>query len=224
MFRGGRGGRGSAAAPPGVRDGAVCPNLLQRPRSSRSAGGESLIFRASSHRRFRPGAPLQQIRTRPRPGPPQEPHPYHPAPAHFHHRAGPGPRTTTPDEKGSSKQTITATLAPYVFKTDLRTIFPALHRGEPEQGTTMAGYPDGTYAFPIPCGHDLRSVIPVIATRSVLPTRFAGPTVPGGSIGPGCGRGRRRRGPPGRGLPRHPGRGAGPHRRRPARPAPGPGD
>mgnify|MGYP001678677665 FL=1 len=224
MFRGGRGGRGSAAAPPGVRDGAVCPNLLQRPRSSRSAGGESLIFRASSHRRFRPGAPLQQIRTRPRPGPPQEPHPYHPAPAHSHRRAGPGPRTTTPDEKGSSKQTITATLAPYVFKTGLRTIFLALHRGEPEQGTTMAGYPDETYAFPIPCGHDLRSVIPVIATRSVLPTRFAGPAVPGGSIGPGCGRVRRRCGPSGRLLPFHPGRGAGPHRRRPARPAPRPGD
>ena len=59
----------------------VCPNLLQRPRSRRGAGGESLIFRASSRGRSRPGAPLQQIRTHPRPEPPQEPHPHHPAPA-----------------------------------------------------------------------------------------------------------------------------------------------
>ena len=58
-------------SPPGVRGGEVCPNLLQRPRSHRSAGRESLIFRASARRRSRPGAPLQQIRTRPRPGPPR---------------------------------------------------------------------------------------------------------------------------------------------------------
>ena len=56
--------------------GAGCPNLLQRPGSRRSAGRESLIFRASSRRRFRREAPLQQIRTRPRPGSPQEPHPH----------------------------------------------------------------------------------------------------------------------------------------------------
>ena len=75
----------------GARDGAVCPNLLQRPGSGRNAGRETLIFRASSRRRSRPGAPLQQIRTRPRPGSPQEPHPHHPAPAHPRHHVDPDP-------------------------------------------------------------------------------------------------------------------------------------
>ena len=65
------------AAPPGARGGAGCPNLLQRPRSSRDAGRGSLIFRASSRGRSRPGAPLQQIWTSPRPRPPQEPHTHH---------------------------------------------------------------------------------------------------------------------------------------------------
>ncbi len=74
----------------GARDGTVCPNLLQRPRSRRNAGRETLIFRASSRRRSRPGAPLQQIRTRPRPGSPQKPHPHHPAPAHPRQHADPG--------------------------------------------------------------------------------------------------------------------------------------
>ena len=41
-----------------------CPNLLQRPGSGRNVGRETLIFRASSRGRSRPGAPLQQIRTR----------------------------------------------------------------------------------------------------------------------------------------------------------------
>ena len=45
------------------RSGAGCPNLLQRPRSRRSAGRETLIFRASSRGRSRRGAPLQQIWT-----------------------------------------------------------------------------------------------------------------------------------------------------------------
>ena len=53
------------------RGGAVCPNLLQRPRAHREARRGSLIFRASARRRSRPGAPLQQIRTRLRPGPPR---------------------------------------------------------------------------------------------------------------------------------------------------------
>ena len=70
-----------AAPLPGIRGGTGCPNLLQRPGSSRGARRESLVFRASSRGRSRPGAPLQQIRTRPRPEPPQEPHPHHPAPA-----------------------------------------------------------------------------------------------------------------------------------------------
>ena len=52
---------------PGRPGGASCPNLLQRPGSGRDAGRESLIFRASSRGRFRRGAPLQQIRTRPAP-------------------------------------------------------------------------------------------------------------------------------------------------------------
>ena len=70
------------AVPPGARGGAVCPNLLQRPGSSWSAGGESLIFRASSRGRSRPGAPLQQIWTRPRPSLSHEPHMSHRAGAH----------------------------------------------------------------------------------------------------------------------------------------------
>ena len=44
-----------------------CPNLPQRPESSRSAREETLIFRASSRGRSRRGAPLQQIWTRPAP-------------------------------------------------------------------------------------------------------------------------------------------------------------
>ena len=81
----------AAAVRAGARGGVVCPNLLQRPGSSRSAGGESLIFRASSHRRSRPGAPLQQIWTSPRPGSSQE--------SHAHHRAG-APAAASPDEGG----------------------------------------------------------------------------------------------------------------------------
>ena len=65
------------AALPGARGGAVCPNLLQRPGSSRSAERESLILRAFIRGRSRRGGPLQQIRTQPRHGPPQEPHPPH---------------------------------------------------------------------------------------------------------------------------------------------------
>ena len=59
-----------------ARAGA-CPNLPQRPRLGRSAREETLIFRASAHRRSRPGAPLWQIWTRPHPGSPQEPHQHH---------------------------------------------------------------------------------------------------------------------------------------------------
>ena len=67
----------AAAARTGARGGAICPNPLQRPGPGRSTGRETLIFRASPRRRSRPGAPLQQIRTRPHPGSPQEPHPHH---------------------------------------------------------------------------------------------------------------------------------------------------
>ena len=71
-----------AAPLPGIRGGTGCPNLLQRPGSRRSTGRESLIFRASSRGRSRPGAPLQQIWTRPRPSPSHEPHMSHRAGAH----------------------------------------------------------------------------------------------------------------------------------------------
>ena len=74
-------GAGPAARPadtlPGRSEGADCQNLPQRPVSSRSAPEETLIFRASTHRQSRRGAPLWQIRTRPHPEPPQEPHPPH---------------------------------------------------------------------------------------------------------------------------------------------------
>ena len=70
-----------AAALPWVRGGAGCPNLLQRPRSRRSVGRETLIFRASSRRQSWPGAPLQQFWTRPRPESTQDPRTPHSAPA-----------------------------------------------------------------------------------------------------------------------------------------------
>ena len=52
-----------------------------------------LIFRASSRRRSRRGAPLWQIWTRPRPGLSQESHPHHPAPTHSRHYDGPDLRS-----------------------------------------------------------------------------------------------------------------------------------
>ena len=58
-----RGRRPTRGATLGDRGGAGCPNPLQSPRSRRGARRESLIFRASSRRRSRLGAPLQQIRT-----------------------------------------------------------------------------------------------------------------------------------------------------------------
>ena len=72
-----RGRRPARGAPPGARSGAGCPNLLQRPGSSRSAGRETLIFRASSRGRSRRGAPLQQIRTDRRPDQSHAPHAPH---------------------------------------------------------------------------------------------------------------------------------------------------
>ena len=70
---------------------ADCPNLPQRPRSSRDAREESLIFRAFLRGRSRPGAPLWQIWTRPPPriipGAP-------PAPSHA--RSSPTPRRPRP--------------------------------------------------------------------------------------------------------------------------------
>ena len=63
--------------PHGARGVASCPNLPQRPGSSRNAGRESLIFRGFIRGRSRLGAPLWQIWTRPRPGSPQESHQHH---------------------------------------------------------------------------------------------------------------------------------------------------
>mgnify|MGYP000969985386 CR=1 FL=1 len=66
-----RGLRPARGAPPGDprrrRGSASCPNLLQRPGLRRSAGRETLIFRASARRRSRRETPLQQIWTRPAP-------------------------------------------------------------------------------------------------------------------------------------------------------------
>ena len=82
-----------------------CPNLLQRPGSRRSAGGESLIFRGSSRGRSGRGAPLQQIWTRPAPDRPRSPTrttPRPPVPAGDWSRpgqparAGPRERVTAP--------------------------------------------------------------------------------------------------------------------------------
>ena len=80
---------------PEVCGGAGCPNLPQRPRSRRSARGESLIFRAFLRGRSRPGGPLWQIWTRPHPGPPQESHQHHHMSAHPSRRADSDPRTRT---------------------------------------------------------------------------------------------------------------------------------
>ena len=66
-------------------------------------GGETLLFRASSRRRFRCRTPLQQIWTRPRPETSQEPHPQHSAPARPRHRDDPGSGAVVPGEKGSSR-------------------------------------------------------------------------------------------------------------------------
>ena len=60
-------------SPAGPRRRVGCPNLPQRPRSNRSAREETLIFRASAHRRSRPGAPLWQIWTHPAPNHPTNP-------------------------------------------------------------------------------------------------------------------------------------------------------
>ena len=92
-----------AGNPRGACGGAVCPNLLQRPESSRNARGGSLIFCDFLHCRSCRGGPLQQIWTRSRSGPPQESHPHHPAPARPHHRADPGSRVIALGEKGSVK-------------------------------------------------------------------------------------------------------------------------
>ena len=79
-----------AAPLPGTRGGTGCPNLPQRPGSSRNARRESLIFRVFVHGRSRPGAPLWQIWTHPRPGSSQESH------QHRQSRARPSPSPRRP--------------------------------------------------------------------------------------------------------------------------------
>ena len=75
---------------PGARGGTGCPNLPQRPGSSRNARRESLIFRAFLHGRSRPGAPLWQILTLLHSGSSQEPH------QHRQPRARPSPSPRRP--------------------------------------------------------------------------------------------------------------------------------
>ena len=87
---------------PGARSGGVCPNLPQRPGSSRNTGRESLGFRAFLRRQFRPGAPLWQIWTRPHSGPiPEIPRvsraPSRSAPAGLHGRED-GSRANRPSQ------------------------------------------------------------------------------------------------------------------------------
>ena len=77
-----------------------CPNLLQRPRSGRSAERESLIFRASSRDRSGRGAPLQQIWTRLAPDCPRSPIRTTPRPPILAAATTPDPRTVAPSEKG----------------------------------------------------------------------------------------------------------------------------
>ena len=100
--RGARRGRCPTRGPlPEGLGGAVCPNLPQRPGSSRSVGGESLIFRAFVCGRSRPGAPLWQIWTRSCPRSPQAPHPHHPGPTHPRIMTIPAHVPAAPGEKGS---------------------------------------------------------------------------------------------------------------------------
>ena len=82
-----RGRRPTNSGPPGARGGAGCPNLLQRPGLRRSAGEESLVFRAFIRGRSCRGAPLWQIRTRPAPDRPRSPTRTTPRPAFPHRRA-----------------------------------------------------------------------------------------------------------------------------------------
>ena len=83
-----RGSRGTSRTRSGP---GPCPNLPQRPQSSRGAQEESLIFRAFLRGRSRPGAPLWQIWTRP---PPRIIPGATPAPSHA--RSSPTPRRPRP--------------------------------------------------------------------------------------------------------------------------------
>ena len=74
----------------GARGGTGCPNLPQRPGSSRNARRESLIFCAFVHGRSRPGAPLWQILTLLHSGSSQESH------QHRQSRARPSPSPRRP--------------------------------------------------------------------------------------------------------------------------------
>ena len=82
----------------GILGGASCPDLLQRPRSRRSARRESLIFRASAQRRSRRETPLQQIWTRPPRPVPGAP------PVSPHARPPPSPRRSWPMDYRSRRE------------------------------------------------------------------------------------------------------------------------
>ena len=62
------GARGSRGTSRTRSEPGPCPNLPQRPQSSRGAQEESLMFRGFLRDLSRPGAPLWQIWTRSRPG------------------------------------------------------------------------------------------------------------------------------------------------------------
>ena len=92
-----------------------CPNLLQRPRSGRSAGGESLVFRAFLRGRSGRGAPLQQIWTCPAPDRPRSPTrttPCPPIPAGDRSRPGQPARAGTGLRNASPVQHDPPRLAP----------------------------------------------------------------------------------------------------------------
>ena len=92
-----------------------CPNLLQRPRSGRSAGGESLVFRAFLRGRSGRGAPLQQIWTCPAPDRPRSPTrttPCPPIPAGDRSRPGQPARAGTGLRNASPAQHDPPRLAP----------------------------------------------------------------------------------------------------------------
>ena len=90
--------------------------------------------------------------------------------------------------------------------------------------TAESALPGGSVERVVPVGR-VSVVGPGGALGSAaIPVETAYPAGSASSIESGCGRVRRRYGPPGRVLPFHPGRRAAPHRRLPARPAPRPGD
>ena len=119
-----------------------CPNLLQRPGSSRGAREETLIFRASSRGRSRPGGPLQQIWTRSRPGSSQKPHPPHRAKGFAPGRTGTG-RCSDPTPGGKAPSFWPAFEYNAIRGAGIFRPGPAdlCHRGAPHPGSHSGGTP-----------------------------------------------------------------------------------